>query len=143
MTEPVRVLRFNVLDRLFHLFIMVTFLIQATTGLARALYGTFLGTGGNQLLRGYESASYHPQPGGHVSCSSPFWCTSPTSCQSGMESLAPKPVPSRLPGATMADVKQLGRQIRWFFGLGPRLPSTAGPTGKSSITGRCSGACRS
>lgn len=35
--KKLRILRFSIIDRLFHLFIMVTFLIQSATGLGRLL----------------------------------------------------------------------------------------------------------
>ena len=40
MNDQVRIVRFNIFDRLFHVFIMVTFLIQAVTGMGRLLYTT-------------------------------------------------------------------------------------------------------
>ena len=33
MNDQVRIVRFNIFDRLFHVFIMVTFLLQAVTGM--------------------------------------------------------------------------------------------------------------
>ncbi|MGA8571005.1 MAG: formate dehydrogenase subunit gamma [Desulfobaccales bacterium] len=57
MNDQVRVIRFNVIHRLFHLFVMVTFLIQGVTGLSRLLYATSWGKALTNLLGGYESVT--------------------------------------------------------------------------------------
>ena len=55
MNNQARIIRFNVIHRLFHLFIMVTFLIQAFTGLCRLLYATSWGKALTNIFGSYES----------------------------------------------------------------------------------------
>lgn len=119
MTEPVRILRFNVLDRLFHLVIMVTFLIQAATGLGRALYPTAWGRGLTNFFGGYASATtIHNRVGifmliafaVHIA-----YILAKVEWKAWRQSLFNQD--SLVP--TLRDVRHLGQKIRWFFGLGP------------------------
>src|SRR5271157_1773500 len=57
MNDQLRIIRFNVIHRLFHLFIMVTFLIQGVTGLCRLLYTTSWGKAATNFFGGYESVT--------------------------------------------------------------------------------------
>jgi cytochrome b subunit of formate dehydrogenase len=119
MIEPVRILRFNVLDRLFHLFIMVTFLIQAATGLGRALYPTAWGRGLTNFFGGYASATtIHNRVGilmliafvVHIA-----YILAKVEWKAWRQSLFHPD--SLVP--TLQDVRHIGQKIRWFFGLGP------------------------
>ena len=119
MTEPVRILRFNLLDRIFHLFIMVTFLIQAATGLGRALYPTAWGRGLTNFFGGYASATtIHNRVGilmliafgVHI-----VYILAKVEWKAWRQSLFHPD--SLVP--TLQDVRHIGQKIRWFFGLGP------------------------
>jgi len=119
MNDKVRIIRFNVLDRLFHVFIMVTFLIQALTGLSRLLITTSWGKAVTNLFGGYEGASSVHNTVGiimiigfviHIAyiLAKVEWRTWRRSLFDS-DSLVPR----------KADVIHLGQRIRWFFGLGP------------------------
>ncbi len=119
MSEPVRIVRFSVLDRLFHLFIMVTFLLQAATGLGRLLYITSWGKSLTDFFGGYESAStIHNRVGVimiigflvHIA-----YILMKVEWRALRQSLFhPDSLVPRL-----QDVRHMGQRIRWFFGLGP------------------------
>ena len=119
MNDQVRIVRFNIFDRLFHVFIMVTFLIQAVTGMGRLLYTTNFGKTVVGLFGGYGGATrVHNNVGilmiiGFVIhivyvLAKVEWKTWHKSLFDA-DSLMPRP----------ADVVHLGQKIRWFFGLGP------------------------
>jgi cytochrome b subunit of formate dehydrogenase len=119
MTSQVRIIRFKVVHRLFHLFIMVTFLIQAVTGLCRLLYPTPWGKALTHFLGGYESVTIiHCRVGLamilgfgvhivyiflHVE-----WKALGHSLFHP-DSLLPR----------LQDAIHLGQRLRWFIGLGP------------------------
>jgi cytochrome b subunit of formate dehydrogenase len=119
MTSHVRIIRFKVVHRLFHLFIMVTFLIQAVTGLCRLLYPTPWGKALTHFLGGYESVTIiHSRVGLamilgfgvhivyillHVE-----WKALGHSLFHP-DSLLPR----------LQDAIHLGQRLRWFIGLGP------------------------
>ncbi len=119
MNDQVRIVRFNILDRLFHVFIMVTFLLQAVTGLGRLLYATAWGKAVVNLFGGYSGATAVHQTVGvlmiigfviHIAyvLARVEWKSWRKSLFDA-DSLVPRP----------ADVVHLGQKIRWFFGLGP------------------------
>ncbi len=119
MNDQVRILRFNIFDRLFHVFIMVTFLIQAVTGLGRLLYTTTWGKSVINLFGGYEGATTVHNTVGvlmiigfvvHIIYvfAKVEWKTWRKSLFNE-DSLVPRP----------ADVIHFGQKVRWFFGLGP------------------------
>jgi len=56
MAPITRIRRFSPLDRLFHLFLMLTFLIQAATGFSRLYITTSWGKNINTLFGGYETS---------------------------------------------------------------------------------------
>ena len=119
MSDHVRIIRFTVIHRLFHLFIMVTFLIQAVTGLCRVLYTTSWGKTVANLFGGYESVTnIHSRVGVvmllgfgvHIvyvlmKVEWKAWRQS----LFHPDSLVPRP----------QDAFNLGQQVRWFLGLGP------------------------
>jgi cytochrome b subunit of formate dehydrogenase len=119
MNNKVRIIRFNVLDRLFHLFIMVTFLIQAATGLSRLLYTTSWGRSLTNFFGGYESATtIHNRVGvlmiiGFVAHIVYILCKVEwKSLRASLfhpDSLVP----------SLQDVLHMGQRLRWFVGLGP------------------------
>jgi cytochrome b subunit of formate dehydrogenase len=119
MNDQVRIIRFNVFDRLFHVFIMVTFLLQAVTGLGRLLYTTSWGKFVVNLFGGYGGATTVHQTVGilmiigfviHI-----IYVLAKVEWRSwrqslfDADSLAPRP----------ADVVHFGQKVRWFFGMGP------------------------
>ena len=119
MHDTMRIVRFNVLDRLFHLFIMVTFLIQATTGLGRLLYPTPWGRSLTNFFGGYDRASAIHNTVGifmvigfavHLAyvLAKVEWKALHRSLFHP-DSLVPR----------LQDVKHLGQRLRWFVGLGP------------------------
>jgi len=119
MNNPMRIVRFSLFDRLFHVFIMVTFLLQAVTGLGRLLYATAWGKGVVNLFGGYDGATaVHNTVGilmiiGFVMHLA--YVLAKVEWKSWRRSLfdADSLVPRR------TDVVHLGQKIRWFFGLGP------------------------
>jgi cytochrome b subunit of formate dehydrogenase len=119
MNDPVRIVRFSIFDRLFHVFIMVTFLIQAVTGMGRLLYTTAWGKGVVNLFGGYDGATAVHNTVGilmligfviHI-----VYVLAKVEWKSWRRSLfdADSLLPRR------RDVVHLGQKIRWFFGLGP------------------------
>ncbi|MDI6854003.1 MAG: cytochrome b/b6 domain-containing protein [Deltaproteobacteria bacterium] len=119
MREKTRILRFSVFDRLFHLFIMVTFLIQAVTGMGRLLYATTWGKWVVGLFGSYETATaIHNTVGILMMIAFAVhivyvlfkveWRT-PGKRLFHPDSLVPR----------FQDVVHLGQKIRWFLGLGP------------------------
>ncbi len=119
MSRPNRIIRFNLLDRLFHLFIMVTFLIQAATGLGRLVHHTTWGRNFINFFGGYDSATtIHNRVGVlmliafivHI-----VYILIKVEWKSLRQSLFHPD--SLVPN--LQDVKHLGQRIRWFFGLGP------------------------
>jgi Ni,Fe-hydrogenase I cytochrome b subunit len=119
MNDKVRIIRFNIFDRLFHLFIMVTFLVQAVTGLGRLLYVTTWGKGVVNVFGGYDRASTIHNTVGilmligfavHIA-----YILAKVKWRDWRRSLfSPDSLVPRL-----EDLKQAGLKIRWFFGLGP------------------------
>jgi len=119
MNDQVRIIRFNILHRLFHLFIMVTFLVQALTGLCRLLYTTGWGKTVTNLFGGYESVSaIHRRVGVvmllgfvvHI-----VYILLKVEWKALRQSLFhPDSLVPRL-----QDVIHLGQRLRWFVGLGP------------------------
>ncbi len=120
MSDQVRIIRFKVADRVFHVFIMVTFLIQSVTGMGRLLYHTNWGKAVVGIFGGYEGASTVHNTVGilmiigfviHIIyiLAKVEWKSWRKSLLDA-DSLVPRP----------ADAVQFGQQIRWFFGLGPR-----------------------
>jgi cytochrome b subunit of formate dehydrogenase len=119
MNDQVRIVRFNIFDRLFHVFVMVTFLLQAVTGLGRLLYQTAWGKSVVGLFGGYGGASTVHNTVGvvmiigfviHIAyiLAKVEWKTWRRSLFSP-DSLAPR----------LEDAKHLGQKFRWFLGLGP------------------------
>lgn len=115
--------RFSILQRLFHLFLMVTFLLQSATGLGRLFYTTPWGKTLCGAFGGYEaSAAVHRWVGMLMIAGflvhtvyllaairwKGFWKS-----LFGPDSLIPN----------LHDFQHLGRRILWFFGLGspPKL----------------------
>jgi cytochrome b subunit of formate dehydrogenase len=114
-----RIRRFTVVHRLFHVFLMLTFLLQTATGFSRLYITTAWGRKINAVLGGYDtSLVIHKWAGvlmifgflvhtvyllGRID-----WKT-PLRSIFGPDSLVPN----------LTDLKQFGQQVRWFFGLGP------------------------
>ena len=119
MNNHVRIIRFNLIHRLFHLFIMVTFLTQAVTGLCRLLYPTSWGKALTNFFGGYESVTIiHNRVG--VAMLLGFgvhivYILLKIEWKALRQSLFHPD--SLVPG--LQDVIHLGQKVRWFFGLGP------------------------
>ena len=113
-----RIKRFGAVDRLYHLFLMLTFLIQSATGFSRLFFTTSWGQTVGNLFGGYErSLTIHKWVGvvmmvGFVIHTVHLltrvnWRNLPQSIF-GPDSLVPN----------LHDAHHLRQRIRWFFGLG-------------------------
>jgi cytochrome b subunit of formate dehydrogenase len=113
-----RIKRFSVIERLFHLLLMITFMLQTATGFSRLYITTAWGRKINALFGGYETAlTIHIWVG--VIMMAVFvlhtvylltrinW-RAPLKSVFGEDSLVPN----------LADLKHFGQRLRWFFGLG-------------------------
>jgi cytochrome b subunit of formate dehydrogenase len=119
MNDQVRIVRFSIFDRLFHVFIMVTFLVQAVTGMGRLLYNTKWGKGVVSLFGGYDGATTVHNVVGilmiigfviHIA-----YVLAKVEWKAWRRSLfSPDSLMPRL-----EDARHLGRKFRWFLGLGP------------------------
>jgi len=120
-TAKTRIKRFTPLQRLFHLLLMLAFLAQSASGLARMYGQTFWGHNLGALFGGYDAArTVHIYVGIIMICGLALhalymlfkikWRGFPGSLF-GPDSLIPKP----------ADIKQFFQHIRWFLGFG-KLP---------------------
>jgi cytochrome b subunit of formate dehydrogenase len=123
MTPTTRIKRFTILDRVFHLFLMLTFLIQTVTGFSRLYFTTGWGKKLNALFGGYEaSISIHKSVGVLMMVgftihtvlllSKINWGNLKNSLF-GPDSLIPN----------FQDFKHLWQRLLWFFGIGapPKL----------------------
>jgi len=114
-----RIKRFSVADRLFHVFLMLTFMMQALTGFSRLYAGTLWGHAMINLLGGYDTClAVHAWVG--ILMTLGFLVQSImllikvdlrnlTASIFGPDSLVPN----------LQDFKNFIQQIRWFFGAGP------------------------
>jgi cytochrome b subunit of formate dehydrogenase len=123
MMATMRIRRFSRLDRMFHLGLMLTFLIQTATGFGRLFYGTAWGKLISGVFGGYETALKIHQSVGSIMIvgfilhimylmTRVEWANLGKSVF-GPDSLVP----------TLQDARHLGARIKWFFGLGapPKL----------------------
>jgi cytochrome b subunit of formate dehydrogenase len=119
MTTRKHIKRFDRIDRAFHLFLMVTFLVQTTTGFSRMYITTTWGKRLSTLFGGYETALLVHQWVGVLMLIGFGLHTlrllggidyrNLKNSLFGPDSLIP----------THHDILQLGQRIRWFMGLGP------------------------
>lgn len=118
----IRIKRFSVAQRLFHLVLMLTFLTQAATGLARMYHETGLGRWLATLFGGYQAAlTVHIYVGVFMICAFALhvlyvlikidWRRFPSSLF-GPDSL--------LPGR--GDLKQMVQHVGWILGLARHPP---------------------
>jgi cytochrome b subunit of formate dehydrogenase len=116
--QNLRIKRFSLLDRVFHLFLMLTFLTQTATGFSRLFLPTAWGQTLNGMFGGYEkSIMIHKLAGVFMIWGFIFhilylltrldWKNLGTSLF-GPDSLIPN----------INDVKHLWQRILWFFGIG-------------------------
>lgn len=120
MMQTIRIKRFGILDRVFHLFLILTFLIQAATGFSRLFSTTVWGKNLNDVLGGYHtSILIHKWVGilmvagfiFHILCLfTRIDLKNLGTSLFGPDSLIP----------TVTDVKHLWQRILWFFGIGKR-----------------------
>ena len=117
-TAKTRIKRFTPLQRLFHVLLMLSFLIQSATGLARMYGQTSWGYNLGALFGGYDAArTVHIYVGIFMLCGMAVhalymlfkinWRGFPGSLF-GPDSLIPRP----------ADIKQFFQHIGWFLGFG-------------------------
>ena len=120
MMGAIRIKRFSILDRGFHLFLILTFLIQTATGFSRLFSPTNWGKNLNAIFGGYEtSILIHKWVGVLMIWGFIFhtlylltridWKNLGASLF-GPDSLIPN----------IHDAKHLWQRILWFFGFGPR-----------------------
>ena len=123
MTPKSRIKRFSITDRLFHLFLMLTFTVQAATGFSRLFITTVWGKKLSYVFGGYETAlTIHTWAGALMIVGIVVhtiylltrikWGNFVKSIF-GPDSLVPN----------LYDVKHLWQRTLWIFGLGapPRL----------------------
>lgn len=119
MTTKNRIKRFTLLQRLSHIFLIITFLVQSATGLGRMYMETDFGQGLCWIFGGYETTlEVHIwfgliMLGGFVlhACylvSKINWTNFPKSLF-GPDSMLPRG----------ADIKDFFQHVAWFFGLRP------------------------
>ncbi len=119
MTPAKRIKRFDALDRLFHLFLILTFLIQTATGFSRLYITTRWGLSLNAVFGGYETSQLIHRWVGilmvigfvlhtlHLLIKIDY--RDLRGSLFGPDSLIPN----------HHDLIHLGQRIRWCFGLGP------------------------
>jgi cytochrome b subunit of formate dehydrogenase len=118
MRSTMRIRRFNLIDRVFHVLLMLTFLVQAATGLGRLYYPTTWGKRLGGFFGGYDnSLLIHKWVGvimliGFIVHTAYLlfkidW-RNPKKSLFGPDSLIPN----------IGDFVHLGQRIRWFFGMG-------------------------
>ncbi len=115
-----RIKRFSIGDRLFHLFLMLTFIVQTATGFGRLFFTTAWGQKLSGVFGGYEnSLLIHKSVG--VAMLVVFMIHTlylftrldwrhPGESIFGANSLVPN----------LQDLKDFGQRMRWLFGLGSR-----------------------
>jgi formate dehydrogenase gamma subunit len=122
MTATTQIKRFSVIDRIFHLFLMLTFLVQTATGLSRLFITIGWGKKLNALFGGYEtSLLIHKWVGAlmvlvfvaHILYlfTRIDW-KNPGASLFGPNSLIPN----------LQDVKHFWQRTLWLFGLGAPPP---------------------
>jgi cytochrome b subunit of formate dehydrogenase len=120
MMQTMRIKRFSLLDRGFHLFLMITFLIQTATGFSRLFLPTVWGKNMNGVLGGYDtSIMIHKWVGVlmiwgfifHIL----YLLTRIDWKNLGISLFGPN---SLIPN--IHDAKHLWQRILWFFGIGSR-----------------------
>ncbi|MBU1168529.1 MAG: cytochrome b/b6 domain-containing protein [Proteobacteria bacterium] len=117
-----RIKRFSVIDRLFHLSLMLTFIIQAATGFARVYQATAWGKSLSHALGGYDTCMTIHKTVGLVMIAGFMLHTlilifridwkNPVKSLLGPDSLVPN----------IQDLKHLKERILWSVGLG-KAPS--------------------
>jgi len=118
MKQTARIKRFNKTDRIFHLFLMLTFLVQSVTGFSRLFHTTGWGRKLSAFLGGYETSFLIHQWVGilmivgfilHIIylLTKIQWNNLRASFF-GPDSLVPN----------IHDLRHLGQRILWFFGIG-------------------------
>jgi cytochrome b subunit of formate dehydrogenase len=115
-----RIKRFSITDRLFHLFLMLTFIIQTATGFGRLFITTGWGKQLSAVFGGYETALLiHRWVGVMMMIGFVIHTVyllmrvdwkNPIQSIFGPDSLVPN----------WQDFKDFGQRIKWLFGLGPR-----------------------
>jgi hypothetical protein len=116
-TSRNRIKRFSPLQRIFHLLLMLSFLIQSATGLCRMYIETSWGKGVSRIFGGYEaSLVVHKYVGFFMICGFLVhaiymlfkidWKTFP-GFLFGPDSIVPR----------VQDIKDFFRHVGWFLGL--------------------------
>jgi formate dehydrogenase gamma subunit len=123
MMQTIRIKRFSVLDRAFHLFLILSFLIQAATGFSRLFFPTSWGKNLTDIFGGYDTSILIHKWVGILMILGFIFHTiylltrinwkNPVASLFGPDSLLPN----------IQDIKHLWQRILWFFGIGlrPRL----------------------
>jgi cytochrome b subunit of formate dehydrogenase len=113
-----RIKRFSIVDRLFHLFLMLTFIVQTATGFSRLFITTTWGQKLSAVFGGYESSLLiHKWVGVAmviVFVIHTLYLLARLDWQHPVESIfgADSLVPN------FQDLKDFGQRLRWLFGLG-------------------------
>ncbi len=116
--QTTRIKRFSILDRGFHLFLILTFLTQTATGFSRLFFSTGWGKNLNGVLGGYETTILIHKWVGTLMIWGFIFHTiylltridwkNPGKSLFGPDSLLPN----------FQDIKHLWQQILWFLGIG-------------------------
>lgn len=120
MTATTRIKRFSIPDRLFHFFLMLTFIVQTATGFGRLFITTGWGKKVSGLFGGYESSLLIHRWVGVLMLAGFVVHTvylmarvdwkDPGRSLFGPDSLLPN----------IQDLKDFMQRMRWLIGLGPR-----------------------
>ncbi len=111
--------RFNIIDRVFHLFLMLTFLVQTATGFSRLYYTTAWGKRLGAAFGGYETSFLVHQWVGILMLAGFIIHTVYLLGKLDWRNLAKGLLGPDSLIPTHRDVIHLVQRIRWFFGLGP------------------------
>ena len=116
--QKTRIKRFSLLDRIFHFFLILTFLTQTATGFSRMFFSTVWGKALTDVLGGYQTTTLIHKWVGVLMIWGFIFHTlylltridwkNPKTSFFGPDSIVPN----------FQDAKHLWQRILWFFGLG-------------------------
>ncbi|MFC1815624.1 formate dehydrogenase subunit gamma [Thermodesulfobacteriota bacterium] len=118
MAPITHIRRFSSLDRLFHLFLMVTFLIQTATGFSRLYITTSWGKNINNLFGGYETSFFIHEVVGVLMIIGFLIHTSYLLTRIKWKNLTKFILGPDSLVLNFQDGLQLWQRILWFFGVG-------------------------
>lgn len=120
MMQTIHIKRFNILDRGFHLFLILTFLIQTATGFSRLFFPTTWGKNLNAVFGGYDTSLLIHKWVGVLMIWGFIFHTLYLLTRIDWKNLWPSLFGPDSLIPTVKDVNHLRQRILWFFGMGPR-----------------------